>query len=257
MKKVIPNGTAIKQLREQLVRTSTQKEFAPAIAVSIRMLRKIENENQPISVLLLDRIAKLFGVRREMILVSPDMLAEPAPHPTIYDEATANLGQEQLIPRHDWDFADATSDEGKLYDGAARAYDLGVIIETPLNEEASSYAQELFDILTSLTWSHRDISRSIAPLDEVASRRRIRQLIVLLRGNDVWIYQTRVDRRLPERYDIPPEHEPTTYQSRFMVALGPPGEYGETTMREPIDHGQPFILPAWETLVAKQAAASC
>jgi hypothetical protein len=29
------------------------------------------------------------------------------------------------------------------------------------------------------------------------------------------------------------------------VTLGPPGEYGETTMRVPIDHGQPFVLPAW------------
>jgi hypothetical protein len=29
------------------------------------------------------------------------------------------------------------------------------------------------------------------------------------------------------------------------VALGPPGEYGEITIRVPIDPGQPFVLPAW------------
>jgi hypothetical protein len=29
------------------------------------------------------------------------------------------------------------------------------------------------------------------------------------------------------------------------VALGPPGEYGEVSIKVPIDHGQPFFLPGW------------
>ncbi len=256
MKKVIPNGTAIKQLREQLERLSTQKEFANAIAVSVRMLRKIENENTPISVVLLDRIAKLFGVHRDILAATP--LPPPAAgassdvdRPPLFED------KDQLIPRHDWDYAQATSDEGKLYDEAASSHDLACVIEIPLTDETGGYAQELVDLLTGLTWSRRDILVDVPPSDQIAIRRRIRQLMVMLRGNDIWIYQTKVYRRLPERYDLPHDDEPATHQSRFVIALGPPGEYGETSMRVPIDHGQPFILPSWKKFMAKQEAASC
>jgi hypothetical protein len=44
---------------------------------------------------------------------------------------------------------------------------------------------------------------------------------------------------------------------RFVVALGPPGEFGETSIRVPIDHGQPFILPAWKNFRMRQADVSC
>ncbi|PTE19458.1 XRE family transcriptional regulator [Cereibacter changlensis JA139] len=253
MKKVIPNGAAIKQLREQLERLSTQKEFANAVAVSVRMLRKIENENLPISLVLLDRIAKLFGVHRDALAATP--LPPPAAgsssdadRPPLFED------RDQIIPRHDWDYAQATSDEGKLYDEAANSHDLACVIEIPLTEETGGYAQELVDLLTGLTWFRRDLLLDIPPSDQIAIRRRIRQLMVMLRGNDIWIYQTKVYRRLPERYDLPPEDEPTTHQSRFVIALGPPGEYGETSMRVPIDHGQPFVLPSWKNLMAKREA---
>lgn len=256
MKKVIPNGTAIKQLREQLERLSTQKEFANAIAVSVRMLRKIENENPPISVVLLDRIAKLFGVHRNILAATP---LPPLAAGSSSDGVRRPLldDKDELIPRHDWDYAYATSDEGKLFDEAASANDLACVIEIPLTDETGGYMQELVDLLTGLTWSRRDISLDIPPSDQIAIRRRIRQLMVMLRGNDVWIYQTRFFRRLPERYNLPPEDEPTTLQSRFVIALGPPGEYGETSMRVPIDHGQPFVLPSWKKLKVNQEATSC
>lgn len=256
MKKVIPNGTAIKQLREQLERLSTQKEFANAIAVSVRMLRKIENENTPISVLLLDRIARLFGVHRDGLAATPlppptSEASSDADRPPIFED------EDQLIPRHDWDLAQVTLDEGKLYDEAASSDDLACVIEIALTDETGGYAQELVDLLTGLTRSRRDVLRDIPPSDQIAIRRRIRQLMVILRGNDIWIYQTKVYRRLPERYDLAPEDEPATRQSRYVIALGPPGEYGETAMRVPIDHGQPFILPSWKKFIARQEAASC
>lgn len=256
MKKVIPNGTAIKQLRQQLERLSTQKEFANAIAVSVRMLRKIENENPPISVALLDRIAKVFGVHREVLAATP-LPPSAAGSGCAADRPPLFEAEDRLIPRHDWDHAQATSDEGKLYDEAASSYDLACVIEISLNDETGRYAQELVDLLTGLTWSRRDILLDIPPSDQIVIRRRIRQLMVMLRGNDIWIYQTKVFRRLPERYDLPPQEEPATLQSRFVIALGPPGEYGETSMRVPIDHGQPFILPSWEKLIAKQEATLC
>ena len=256
MKKVIPNGAAIKQLRQQLERLSTQKEFANAIAVSERMLRKIENENPPISVVLLDRIAKLFSVHRDILAATP-LPPQAAGSDPDADLATLLDDKDQLIPRHDWDYAQATSDEGKLYDEAASSHDLACVIEIPLTDETGSYAQELVDLLTGLTWSQRDILLDIPPSDQIAIRRRIRQLMVMLRGNDIWVYQTKFYRRLPERYDLPPEGEPATLHSRFVIGLGAPGEYGETSMRVPIDHGQPFILPSWKKMIAKLEVTSC
>lgn len=81
--------------------------------------------------------------------------------------------------------------------------------------------------------------------------------MVMLRGNDISVCQTKVYRRLPERYDLPPEDEPAKHQSRFVIALGAPGEYGETSMRVPIDHGQPFILPSWTKMIANLEVTSC
>lgn len=256
MKKVIPNGVAIKQLREQLECLSTQKEMAHEIAVSVRMLRKIENENHPISAILLGRISKLLGVHRELITLSDPSVAAPASRPTT-DVAFLHLDEDQLIPRHDWDYASVITDESKLFEEAAGSHDLACVIELGLTEETGAYAQELMDILSGLTWVKRDIRHDFPPSDQIAMRRRIRQLMVLLRGNDIWIYRTSVIRRLPERYDLPPEDEPSTLHTRIVIALGPPGEYGENSIRVPIDHGQPFILPSWENFRAKQAKAAC
>jgi DNA-binding XRE family transcriptional regulator len=245
MKKVVPNGVVVKALREQLERLSTQKEMANEIGVSVRKLRMIENENAPIAVSTADRLAKVLQVHRERIVMtaSASVALLEVDAPAI--SAAWTEDEDRLIPRHDYDIASATSDEGHLYSEAARSHDLACVIETKLDEETGAYAEELFDILGGLTWSQRNILEDIPPVTEIALRRRIRQLIVLLKGNDVWIYQTSVLRRLPERYTIAPEGEPCTYQNRYVVALGPPGEYGEITIRVPIDPGQPFVLPAW------------
>lgn len=252
MKKVVPNGMVVKALREQLERLSTQKEMANEVGVSIRMLRMIENENAPIAVTTADRLAKALRVHRERIILISERL-EMAPTRSAPDTFSALMEDEdRLIPRHDYDIARATRDEGALYTEAARSHDVACIIGTTLDEETGAYAQELFDILSGLTWSQRDILVDIPPATEIAVRRRIRQLIVLLKGNDIWIYQTSVLRRLPERYTVAPADEPCSYQTRHVLALGPPGEYGETTMRVPIDHGQPFILPAWSKFSGRE-----
>ena len=68
-----------------------------------------------------------------------------------------------------------------------------------LDDETSTYAEELVAILTSLTHGARGILNDVPAVDVIAIRRRIRQLLVLLKGNDVWVYETEVLRRLPER----------------------------------------------------------
>jgi transcriptional regulator with XRE-family HTH domain len=245
MKKIVPNGAVVKVLREQLEKLSTQKEMANEIGVSVRKLRMIENENASISVSTAERLAKALQVHRERIIAPESAPMGVAETDSRAIRATLLDDEDRLIPRHDYDIASAAYDEGHLYSEAARSNDLACVIETKLDDETGAYAQELFDILGGLTWEKRSILEDIPPATEIALRRRLRQLIVLLKGNDVWIYQTSVLRRLPERYTVAEDDEPCTYQNRFVLALGPPGEYGETTIRVPIDHGQPFVLPAW------------
>lgn len=248
MKKVVPDGSRIKSLRINSERASTQKELAHEIRVSERMLREIENKDAAIGVDVLDRLAKWFGVHRSQLVKStgPAPVAAPARGPNIFDDILSDLGKDRIVPRHDYDLAYATNDEGVLFKEASRSHDVVCSIDIPLTDETAGYAQELFEILRSLTWEMRDSRFDIPATEEIAIRRRIKMLLVLLKGNDIWTYQTSFFRRLPERYEPLPAGEYPDLKSRFVVALGPPGEYGEESIKVPIDNGQPFFLPGWK-----------
>lgn len=249
MRKVETRGAAIKSLRMQLDRLSTQKELANEIGVSMRTLRKIENENLAVPLATLDRLARALGARREHIAVLP---ASAAPARDIL--APIGWDKEQLIPRFDYEIAQATADERRLYEAARSSHDLAGVIDVTLTEETSAYAEELLRLLRGLTWSERDILDEISVEQEVALRRRLRQLLVLLKGNDVWVYEASYFRRLPERSSLPAMDEAFTFQSRVSIVLGPPGEYGETTVRVPVDYGQPHLLPPLSALTGKADA---
>lgn len=223
MKKVIPNGARIKQLRTNSEKASTQKELAYEIRLSERTLRQIENQSAPVGVDVLDRIAKWFGVHRTQICkpiepngLSPQLESDPAA------KALAELFEDRIVPRHDYDLAYATTDEGKLFKKASHSHDLVCSIDISLSDETAGYAEKLFEILRSLTWEVRDCRLQIPATEEIAIRRRIKMLLVLLKGNDVWVYQTSFFRRLPERYEPLPEGEYPDLRSRLVVALGRP-----------------------------------
>ncbi len=246
MKKVIPDGRRIKSLRINSERGSTQKELAHEIRVSERTLRQIENQDAPISIDVLDRLTKWFDVHREQIAKSSCASATAAaPSANVFDSILSELSEERLVPRHDYDLAYATTDEGILFKEASRSHDVVCSIEIPLTDEVARYAKDLFEVLRSLTWEVRDCRFDVRATDEIDIRRRIKMLLVLLKGNDIWTYQTSFLRRLPERYEPLPEGENPDLKFRLVVALGPPGEYGEETIKVPIDHGQPFFLPGW------------
>ena len=253
MKKVVPNGGRIKELRINSERAATQKELAHEIQVSERKLRQIENEDAAIGVDVLDRMARWFGVHREQ-LARPTCATAAASSsagnvrpraPGVFQNILADLGKDQIVPRHDYDLAYATIDEGVLFKEASRSHDVTCSIKIALSDETAGYAQELFEILRLLTWEMRDCRFDISATEEIAMRRRIKMLLVLLKGNDIWTYQTSFFRRLPERYEPLPEGEYPDLRSRLVIALGAPGEYGEESVRVPIDHGQPFFLPGW------------
>src|SRR5262249_34656358 len=119
-------------------------------------------------------------------------------------------------------------------------------ILTTLTAETEAYAVELFELIESLTWDKRPLDQPLmAPLAgpaALALHRRLRELIVLLKGNDVWIYGDTHIKTLPESLEVRPRDERSSMEIQGIVALGPPGEYGETAIKIPVDHGQPFYL---------------
>lgn len=246
MKKVTPRGDLIKELREHLERGSLQKEMAHAVTVSERLLRSIENNNAPISIVILDRIATYLGVPRDRIAYAIDA---PKLVPNGSESAQhlmSELFQDRVIPRFDTDSAHATMDEGRLIHDAQHSEDLTIQIEVKLTDETSEYAEELIRLLTPLTWSKRDWLAKPTPADEIALGRRVRQLLVLLKGNDVWLYYTQHTRHLPERFDLPKEDEPREMKFRVAIVFGPPGEYGEESIDVRVDNGQPYFLKGWD-----------
>ena len=254
MKKVVPDGGRIKALRINSEHASTQKELAHEIRISERKLREIENEDAAIGIDVLDRLAKWFGVHREQLAKPAGASATASPATVTFPLRATRTGsrifsptsaKDRIVPRHDYDLAYATTDEGLLFKEASRSHDVACGIDIALSDETAGYAQELFEILHSLTWDVRHCPFDIPATDEIAIRRRIKMLLVLLKGNDIWIYHTSFFRRLPERYEPLPPGEYPDLRSRLVVALGPPGEYGEESIRVPIDHGQPFFLPGW------------
>ncbi len=249
MKKVMPNGQAIKEARERRIKGALQKEMAHVVGIGIRVLRKIENANHPVTIPVLERIAAYLQVPKERIafaIDSPKLVPESAKGAA---HASLDRDEDRLIPRHDEEYATACSDEGALFKDASNSHDMKVHIDTKLTDETAAYVEELTTILSSLTWNERDLLKDVSATEEVALRRRIRQLLVLLKGNDVWVYPTHHFRRLPERHTLAPEGEKPTIEARLTVAFGPPGDYGELSRLVPVDNGQPYVLQAWDKFV--------
>jgi hypothetical protein len=67
-------------------------------------------------------------------------------------------------------------------------------------------------------------------------------LLVLLKGNDVWVYGDSNMKALPESYEMRPAGDRCDYEFQAIIAFGPPGEYGETSIHVPNDRGQPSML---------------
>src|SRR3546814_11284262 len=105
---------------------------------------------------------------------------------------------------------------------SSHAHDVVCSIDIPLSDETAGYAEELFEILRSLTWEVRDCRFDIPATEEIPLRRRIKMLLVLLTWNDVWVYQPSFVRRLLDRHEPPPAVEYPHLRYRPMVAPGPP-----------------------------------
>ncbi len=243
MKRYKTNGSHIKELRERRERCATQKEFAYEVRISERQLRLIENQNKEINADVLERIARALGVPRQAIVFAID---EPRLVPTegcesVAVHAATEDSELMVVPRFDTDFVSVVRDEAELFANARDSHVVVSHVLTKLTAETESYAEELLDLLQSVSWEKRDILVPFDGREELRLRRRLRKLLVLLRGNDVWVYATTHIKQLPESDLVNSKRDYSQVQMQAIIAFGPPGEYGEDTVEVPVDHGQAWI----------------
>jgi hypothetical protein len=242
MKRYKANGELIKKLRQNRDRAATQKEFAHEVRISGRQLREAENRDAAMPRDILERIAKSLGKSWQAIIVGG---AEHTPAGASFSNLPAAqqaLAKEPLVivPRFESTSASMTRDEVEL---VSQAKDNRVVVShlmTRLATETEAYAEELLELLGSVTWTRRDCLAPMEARDELPLRRRVRELLVLLKGNDVWVYATTHLKFMPESDVMPPKRNWGEVHTQLIVAFGPPGEYGETSISVPIDNGHPW-----------------
>ena len=251
MKTYRVNGSHIKRLRELLRSGATQKELAFAVGVSERQLRNIENNSVIVRRDVLHRLARHLGVEVKEIAYAVDGPCL-VPSPSLDYEVSSILFPtgDYLRPRYDMEYASATMDADELVKHASGSRTVVCTIETKLTAEISGYASEIVELLGGLSWSQRSTLDEIPEDAARAIKRRIRELLVLLKGNDVWVYETWVLRCLPESDELPPEGAESTMEFQTVLAFGPPGEYGETTLKVTVDYGQPHMIKSWRCAIA-------
>lgn len=243
MKTYRVNGSHIKRLREQLRSGATQKEVAFAIGISERQLRKTENCSAIIKRDVLERLARHLGVEVKDIAYAIDG-PRLVPSGSVADAvATTFLPVgDYLQPRYGNEYASATMDADELFEHACGSHTVVCTIETKLTSELSGYANKLMKLLGGVSYSRRSILNDIPEDAGCAIKRRIRELLVLLKGNDVWVYETWVLRHVPESDVLPVEGAESKMEFQTVLAFGPAGEYGETSLKIMVDYGQPRMI---------------
>ena len=237
MKRFVVDGAKVKAIRQEREQLATQKEVAYAAGISERTLRNIENGNVEVRADACRRLAGALEVRLEDIVFAangPRLVAsEPAP------TAAPETGP-TLVPRFDTDIASFTQDENKLFKLASENSELVSELAVTLNPETELYVEELLSILERVSQDRWSGERALGNSEGVRVRRRMRELIVLLKGNDIWLYVTTHLKAYPESHVVL-ENGPRNYRSQIIIAFGPPGEYGEESLTVTIDHGQPWM----------------
>jgi hypothetical protein len=148
-----------------------------------------------------------------------------------------------FVPRMDTIGAKVVTDEADLLKMASSQHNVNVVmhIATKLNTETQAYVKELVSILEAVNII--STPEALAPTAELEFLGRIRELMVLLKGNDVMVYAEEHYKRLPERWKEPEMPDPFLLEAQLILVFGPPPEWGENWIAVPVDNGQPHTIP--------------
>jgi hypothetical protein len=183
------------------------------------------------------RPVRVYALRAEFIANLPP--ADIAPVQPEVDENKQADPKTMFIPRMSTIHAKMVRNEADFLELAGYKDTVLIHVATKLNAETQAYVEELVSILEAV-----DIrTPALSAKAELQLLRRTRELIVLLKGNDVMVYAERHFKRLPERWEEPERPDPFDVEAQLILAFGPPPEWGEDTIEVSVDNGQPRALP--------------
>lgn len=249
------HGIEVALHRKKHNRFCRQKILAHQVGISERSLRKIEKGNTLQDKVLAERLATALDTTLDGIVFSAagPKLVPPSPPPAPVPVDTRFQGK-QLYPRFDQEYADLVKSADNLLVSAQRAEIIITEYHTPLNGELTGYADELVALSREAS---RETRGWLDPVDEVRADeicKRMRHLLVQLKGNDVLVYVYDHTKYLPESDEVLPNGRCGDFQFQVIIAFGAPQEWGETNVKVDVDHGQPYIIDWDKPLFANNPA---
>lgn len=234
-----PIGAQIKALRRARQRGDTQEALAIEVGMSVRTLRKIENDNHLTAEPQLRLLATALGVPFSDIvyaqqgprLVDVKGLDSRADRLNAGEESS-NISSAPLteeIPRFSEVLINRIESARELYELARTAYVVISQFMIEMDVEVSGYVQEVLAILKRVSDGERDLGdgfrhdrfddRDFPELDRM---KRLKEMLILLKGNDVLVYADTNDRRYPDGET--PWLPGLSFETQLIIAFSPPGE---------------------------------
>lgn len=119
-------------------------------------------------------------------------------------------------------------------------------IQTWMDESVRRLALELFDLVQQTIW---DMGEWAPYSEDEASRaqRKMQELFVSLKGNDIHVYAAVHTKTLPERWEPSVSREGLSWERQVIIAFGPPlpptDPDTEGRVEVLVDNGQPCLIP--------------
>jgi hypothetical protein len=159
------------------------------------------------------------------------------------DTAIATRQKEEsdtiFYPRYERIDIPFIDDPAILLDRSRSSQNIALTIDAVLNEETHEYLDELISVLGR----ERIGAPRLSAREELNLNRRIRELLVLFKGNDVAIYADNHYKFLPEQWDEPKATDPAKgIESQLILVAGPPPQNESKTIEVEVDNGHPRTL---------------
>jgi transcriptional regulator with XRE-family HTH domain len=245
-----PRGQRIKQLRERRETEYRQKTIAAKARISVRTLRRIENENKLSRVEDLRRLAAALDTTLDDIAFATDRprLVSDQPEKSVGVRSEESHPGFIEISRYSTTYLRTVKGAQDLCEQAGFGQEIVPYILVQADAERLALIEELLSLLKAMVLRKWQILGPAAldrydrcEFPEASRLKRLAELLVLLKGNDIRVV---ADTHMKHYQDgeapwLPGEK----YYTQLIVGFAPPVEYGQESIEVPVDHGRDLKIP--------------